>query len=85
MKNETPTPRTDAVTRTFRDPCGEVIGNKIVSADFAQQLERELNEANEQLTIANRRIAEYQPYADSALWMDTTNSPTSKKGKRSET
>jgi hypothetical protein len=80
MNTPTTTPRTDAVTRTFRDPCGEVIGNKIVSADFARQLERELNEARKELhDMAHRqlddRISALEEAADLVMEQLCTGSP----------
>lgn len=55
------TPRTDAVIEICRDGSNEMHG-EWVSSDFARQLERELQEANERirLLIAERDTARMQ-------------------------
>ena len=67
MNTPTPTPRTDASTRTF-------LGSKIVFADFARQLEQELNEAKswakpsmESAVIAASTIAQLTQQRDEAM------------------
>jgi len=54
----TPTPETDAITRTFRDPCAEVIGNKIVDANFARKLERERDQLSDQNALLREALRE---------------------------
>ena len=56
----TPTPRTDAAAML-------IDGIEVVPLELANKLEQELNEVRAQLETANKRVAEYQPYADNAL------------------
>ena len=60
--SETPTPRTDAKILNYQIGSGpyspaRIDGVKVVSVDFARQLERELGEARQQLLLANDAAA----------------------------
>ena len=50
MKNKTPRTDDEAITQDYETPQGEHRTLEVVGADFARQLERELNKANAKIT-----------------------------------